>query len=60
MGYSPWDHKESDTTEWLNTHMYLIYIGGMQQVFVEPNKSCLSRMTIYYASESVHTKFEFL
>ena len=37
-----------------------IYIGGMQQAFVEPNKSCLSRMTIYYASESVHTKLEFL
>ena len=24
-GYSPWSHKESDMTEWLNTHIYLIY-----------------------------------
>ena len=21
-GYSPWGHKESDTTEWLNTHTH--------------------------------------
>ena len=21
VSYSPWDHKESDTAEWLNTHM---------------------------------------
>ena len=20
VGYSPWDHKESDTTEWLSVH----------------------------------------
>ena len=20
MGYNPWDHKDLDTTEWLNTH----------------------------------------
>ena len=22
MGYSPWSHKESDTTEWLSTHTH--------------------------------------
>ena len=22
VGYSPWDHKESDTTEWLSTHTH--------------------------------------
>ena len=21
LGYSPWDYKESDTTEWLSTHI---------------------------------------
>ena len=21
-GYSPWDHKELDTAEWLSTHIY--------------------------------------
>ena len=22
-GYSPWGHKESDTTEWARTHIYI-------------------------------------
>ena len=26
VGYSPWGHIESDTTEWLNTHLILFYI----------------------------------
>ena len=26
MGYSPWDHKESDTTERLSTaHLYILF-----------------------------------
>ena len=24
VGYSPWGHKESDTTEWLSTHVQLV------------------------------------
>ena len=28
VGYSPWDHKESDTTEWLHFHFSLWCIGG--------------------------------
>ena len=27
VGCSPWDHKESDTTEWLHFHFSLSYIG---------------------------------
>ena len=26
VGYSPWGHKESDTTEQLSTYIYTIYI----------------------------------
>ena len=24
LGYSPWGHKESDTTKWQNTHMFIL------------------------------------
>ena len=27
VGYSPWGHKESDTTEWLHFHVSLSWIG---------------------------------
>ena len=26
VGYSPWGHKESDTTEWLSTHRWLFFM----------------------------------
>ena len=29
-GYSPWGCRESDTTEWLSTHMYLILWIALQ------------------------------
>ena len=32
MGYSPWDHKESDTTEWLST----LQLFSCVQIFVTP------------------------
>ena len=38
MGYSPWGHKESDTTEWL---ILLLSLYGMQKRFKLLDRSCL-------------------
>ena len=36
VGYSPWDHKESDTTEWLNFHFHFFMLGHvLEQVGCE-------------------------
>ena len=32
MGYSPWGHKELDTTEQLHTHTHLVY-NNMSNIF---------------------------
>ena len=34
-GYSPWDHKELDTTEQVNTHTYIpVFCGSYSQVYL--------------------------
>ena len=34
MGYSPWDHKESDTTECTHTHTYTNPFNAPELVWV--------------------------
>ena len=31
VGYSPWGHKESDTTEWLSTYIHIKYSNNLEE-----------------------------
>ena len=35
VGYSPWGHKELDTTEWLSTAQYKIYFKATNYIFIQ-------------------------
>ena len=40
MGYSPWDHKESDTTERL-THTHIHIFSHIYIIYMLPNHSAV-------------------
>ena len=70
VGYSPWGHRESDTTEWLHFHFSVSRIGGKRQptpVFL-PGKSHGQRSLVGYSpwghresdtTERLHFHFHF-
>ena len=43
---SPWDHRESDLTEWLNTYHYQTPTGGASLLFITLDISFLAAKTI--------------
>ena len=44
-GYSPWGHKESDTTEWLSTYIHIKYSNNLEEYkeksFLKTSKNIL-------------------
>jgi len=44
VGYSPWDHKELDLTEWLHTHEHTQYSVKVRMVLSEPDKVWVTKI----------------
>ena len=57
VGYSPWHHKESDTTEQLNTHtMRVVYLKGIwiEILWYMPFYSLFGIFSVLSAGNGVH------
>ena len=50
MGYSPWDHKESDTTDRLahtHTHTHTHVSNSRLKQHINPSSQCLTTTEVY-------------